>query len=64
MHFTFRDVEIDAVEGDDLAKRLADPARTNGEPLGRAVMLFSCFPQTRQFVSGLGMNAPGTLDGR
>jgi hypothetical protein len=57
MHLAFRDVEIDAVEGDDLAKRLADRARTNGEP-------FSCCPQTRQFVSGLGMNAPGTFDGR
>jgi hypothetical protein len=44
MHFTFRDVEIDAVEGDDLAKRFADPARPNGEPFGRAVILLSCCP--------------------
>jgi hypothetical protein len=44
MHLTFHDVEIDAVESDDLAKRLADPARTNGEPFGRAVMLFGCCP--------------------
>jgi hypothetical protein len=64
MHFAFRDVEIDAVEGDDLAERLADPARLNGERFGRAAMLLSCCPQTRQFVSGLGMNAPGTFDGR
>jgi hypothetical protein len=65
----FRDVEVDAVEGDDLAEGLADPARTNrerrtprdvrrpaGSPPGRrVVLLFGCCPETRQFVSELGM---------
>src|SRR5262249_13602663 len=64
-----RDVEVDAVEGDDLAEGLADPARANcersiaqdgrgpaGDPAGRRVrVLFSCRPEARQFVSELGM---------
>jgi hypothetical protein len=29
MHPSFRDVEVDAVEGDDLAEGLADPACAN-----------------------------------
>jgi hypothetical protein len=67
MHPALRDVEVDAVEGDDLAKGLADPARANrkrrpaGVPAGRRVaMLFSC---TRQFESELGMVPPGTCAG-
>jgi hypothetical protein len=62
MHLALRDVEVDAVEGDDLAKGFADPARANGKrrPAGtpadrRAVLLFGCCPETRQFVSELGM---------
>jgi hypothetical protein len=62
MHLALPDVEVDAVKGDDLAKGLADPARTNserrpaGSPAGRRiVMRFSGCPETRQFVSGLGM---------
>jgi hypothetical protein len=57
----FADVEVDAVEGDDLAEGLADPARTNcegpaGSPAGpRVVILFGRCLETRQFVSGLGM---------
>ena len=31
VHLALRDVEIDTVEGDDLAKGLADPARPHGE---------------------------------
>jgi hypothetical protein len=67
MHPTRGDLEVDAVEGDDLAKALADPARANrkrrpaGAPAGRRVaMLFS---RTRQFESELGMVPPGTCDG-
>jgi hypothetical protein len=60
VHLALRDVEVDAVEGDDLAKAFADPARTNGKrrraaeetAARRVVMLFS---QLFQFVSGLGM---------
>jgi hypothetical protein len=63
MHLAFRDIEVDAVKGDDLAKGFGDPARTNytgrrpaGEPAGRRVVtLFSRYPETRQFVSELGM---------
>jgi hypothetical protein len=63
MHPALRDGEVDAVEGDDLAKGLADPARANGElrrpagcPAGRRVAaLFGCRLQTRQRVSELGM---------
>jgi hypothetical protein len=29
MHLALRDVEVDAVKGDDLAKGFADPARPN-----------------------------------
>jgi hypothetical protein len=61
MHLALRDVEVDAVEGDDLAEGLADPAPTNRErgparpPAGpRVVMPFRC-PETGQFVSALGM---------
>ena len=50
MHLTFRDVEVDAVEGDDLAERLADPARPNGEPFRHG-----CCAEARQYASGLGM---------
>jgi hypothetical protein len=62
-----RDVEVDAVQRDDLAEGLADPARTNGErpagfPAGRRVVT-RC-PEPRQLVSGLGMKAPGTWVGR
>jgi hypothetical protein len=77
MRLAFRDVEVDAVEGDDLAEGFRDPARTNcepsiaqdgrgpaGDPAGRrVVMLFACRPETRQFVSELGMYAPGTCAG-
>jgi hypothetical protein len=31
MHLALGDVEVDAVEGDDVAKGLADRARPNGE---------------------------------
>jgi hypothetical protein len=31
VHLARRDVEVDAVEGDDVAERLPDPARTNRE---------------------------------
>ena len=31
MHLALRDVEVDAVKGDDLAKGFADPARPNGK---------------------------------
>jgi hypothetical protein len=68
VHLAWRDVEVDAVEGDDLAEGLAEPPRTNGRPAGgpagrRVLLLVSGCPETRQFVSGLGMNAPGTSDG-
>jgi hypothetical protein len=63
MHLACRDGEVDAVEGDDLAEGLADPARTNckrrrpaGSPPGRrVVLLFGRCPEARQFVSELGM---------
>jgi hypothetical protein len=45
VHLARRDGEVDAVEGDDLAEVLADPARANG----------GWCRETRQFVSGLGM---------
>jgi hypothetical protein len=68
MHLALRDVEVDAVKGDDLAKGFADPARTNckrrrpaGKPAGRQVVML--FSQLFQFVSELGMEAPGTCDG-
>jgi hypothetical protein len=67
MHLALRELEVDAVERNDLAEGLADRARTNGKrwpggcpPGRRLVMLFGC---TRQFVSELGMVAPGTCDG-
>jgi hypothetical protein len=64
MHLALRDVEIDAVEGDDLAERLADPARADGAPdVRRAVALLRGCLETGQFVSGLGMKAPGTSAG-
>jgi hypothetical protein len=60
VHPALGDVEVDAVEGDDLAERLADPARANrergrrpgGSPPGRRVvpLLRRC-----QLVSELGM---------
>jgi hypothetical protein len=31
MHLALRDVEVDTVKGDDLAKGLADPARPRGK---------------------------------
>jgi hypothetical protein len=59
VHLALRDVEVDAVEGVDLAERLADPARTNGKrrrpagwPAGRRVAVLS---GCGQLVSGLGM---------
>jgi hypothetical protein len=64
MHLALRDVEVDAIEGDDLAKGLADPARARGKlrrpaggsPAGRRVVtLFRWCPETLQRVSGLGM---------
>jgi hypothetical protein len=64
VHLALRDLEVDAVEGDDLAEGLADPARANGKPrrrpagcpAGRAIaVLLSCCPETRQFESELGM---------
>jgi hypothetical protein len=52
MHLARRDVEVDAVEGDDVAEALADRACTNGRrrPTGspggrRAVTLFGCCPK-------------------
>jgi hypothetical protein len=62
VHLALRDVEIDAVERDDLAERLAEPARTDrkpsrrpgGDPPGRRVVPFSWCPET-QCVSELGM---------
>jgi hypothetical protein len=55
-----RDVEVDAVEGDDLAEGLADPARANrklrrpaGCPAGRRVA--TPLRGTGQCASGLGM---------
>jgi hypothetical protein len=33
MHLAVRDVEVNAVKGDDLAKALADPARPNRKRL-------------------------------
>jgi hypothetical protein len=67
MDLARRDVEVDAIEGDDLAEGLAETAGTNGKrrpagaPAGRRVaMLFSC---TRQFESPFGMVPPGTCDG-
>jgi hypothetical protein len=84
----WRDVEVDAVERDDLAKGLDDSARTDGErlapiidrrllrpgrlggrrPAGAAAgrrlgLLSGACPETRQFVSELGIYAPGTPDG-
>jgi hypothetical protein len=47
VHLARRDGEVDAVEGDDLAKALGDPARANGEVTGCR--------DCRQLVSGLGM---------
>jgi hypothetical protein len=62
VHPARRDVEVDAVEGDDLAEGLADPAgadrerRPAGTPAGpRVVVPFSACPETGQFVSELGM---------
>jgi hypothetical protein len=64
MHPPLRDGEVDAVKSDNLAKGLADPARANRKALGRpgrclpgrrAVMLFGCCPEARQYVSELGM---------
>ena len=80
VHLPRRDVEVDAVERDHLAKGLDDPARTDGEllgsiidrclrrpahlgsrrpagaPAGRRIGLLSgACPETRQFVSELGM---------
>jgi hypothetical protein len=57
MHVALRDVEVDAVEGDDLAKGLADPARTNGKrrPAGTPAGRRGWCPEARQFVSELGM---------
>jgi hypothetical protein len=85
VHLPRRDVEVDAVERDDLAKGLDDSARTDGElpgsiidrclrrlgsrrpagaPAGRRIGLLSgACPETCQFVSELGMYAPGTRDG-
>src|SRR5262245_36149268 len=68
MDLALRDAQVDAIEGDHLAKGLADPARANRErrrpagcPAGRRVVtLFGCCPETRQRVSELGMYAPGT----
>jgi hypothetical protein len=64
MNPAFRDVEVDAVEGDDLTEGLADPAGTDrkrerwpaGAPAGRRVVtLVGCCPNARQLVSELGM---------
>jgi hypothetical protein len=63
MDLALRDAEVDAIESDDLAKGLADPARANGKlrrpagsPAGRRVVtLFGCRLQARQRVSELGM---------
>jgi hypothetical protein len=89
VHLPRRDVEVDSVERDDLAKGLDDSGRTDGElpgsiidrclrrpgrlgksrrpagaPAGRRIgLLSSACPETRQFVSELGMYAPGTRDG-
>jgi hypothetical protein len=56
-----RDVEVNAVESDDFAKALGDPARTNGKrppgsypPGGRVVIVLRCCAEARQCVSGLG----------
>jgi hypothetical protein len=58
MHLALRDVEVDTVEGNDLAEVLAQAARTDGRPAGypagRRVPFSRCL-ETRQFVSGLGM---------
>jgi hypothetical protein len=76
MHLALRDVEVDPVEGDDLAKRLVDCARPYGKCFMRMVgtgpadflrragtPLFSRCPDARQCVSGLGRVPPGTCDG-
>jgi hypothetical protein len=64
VYLPFRDVEVDAVERDDLAERFADPARANreggrrpgGDPPGRRAFLrLGTYPDARQFVSELGM---------
>jgi hypothetical protein len=63
MHLAFGDVEVDAVECDDLAEGFADrpcancKGRRSAEtPADRRVaMLPSCRAETRQFVSELGM---------
>jgi hypothetical protein len=63
MHLACRDIEVDPVKGNDLAKGLGDPARTDykrrgpaGSPVGprRSMVLGGC-RESRQFVSGLGM---------
>jgi hypothetical protein len=49
VHLAFRDVEVDAVEGGDLAEGLAEPARADGKgrrpggvpPGRRVVAMFS-----------------------
>jgi hypothetical protein len=88
VHLARHDVEVDAIERDDLAKGLDDSARTDGELLGSIIdrclrrpgrlgsrrsagvpadrrigLLSGARPETRQFVSELGMYAPGTRDG-
>jgi hypothetical protein len=67
MHRAFGDVEVDAVEGDDLTEEFADSARANreafidpggpaGNPAGPPVMpLDTCCPEACQFASELGM---------
>jgi hypothetical protein len=80
VHLPRRDVEVDAVERDDLSKALDDCARTDGELLGpiidrclrrpgrlgrrrpagaaadrRIGLLSGACPETRQYVSELGM---------
>jgi hypothetical protein len=57
MHLALGDVEVDAVERDDLAEVLAEPARANGRPAGypAGLRVISPCPEAGQCVSGLGM---------
>ena len=49
VHLAFRDVEVDAVQGHDLAEGLAEPAGAHGQrPAGGTAGRFSACPETGQ----------------
>jgi hypothetical protein len=57
VHLAFADLEVDPIESDDVAERLADRVRANrerpaGSPAGRRGLRL---PGPRQFASELGM---------